>query len=236
MGGNLIIIMNAMENHEKFLKPSAVGVTLSTPSYRPLAVEAAARWRRHTGLPCLVIDAEDGPEAYGAKFLISLLGPVKVCFFDADWWLVRRPPIEFLWRDGRARAVSDPGVGNPECFVHRDCVHWSIPFAAYFNTGFFAVDLNLATHRLLFEEAWRIAAEIATGELPAPRDSTEQSILNLAAIRARTEVEFLSSQWNHFVYGDLSRIPEGVFAGHAAGMALEHKAAVLADFARACGD
>lgn len=213
-----------------------VGVTLCTPAYRLLAIEAAARWRRHTGLPCLMIDTEDGRDAYEAKFLLSLLGPVKVCFFDADWWLVRRPPLERLWADGRVRAVQDPGIGHSGCFVPGDCRRWNLPLEGYFNSGFLAMDLSLRSHRGLLEEAWKITAEIAAGTLSAPGDHGEQSILNLAAVRAGTVVELLSHHWNFFVNGDNARLPEGVIAGHAAGIILDHKAAVLTYFAQACQD
>ena len=203
-----------------------MGVTVSTPKYAALAIEAVRRWKAFTGLPCEVIHCCDS-KAYQVKMELDQRMPAEPCiFFDADWWLLR--PLSITWPREAWVAVHDAGVFHPGAFCQGDCERFGLDAALYFNSGFFAWDNALKTHRRVFEQARNFEHEQWSGKAAdAMHDWGDQTPLNVGVQRAGVPLSLLPSAYNfclHFVRGGcVPFIPRVVHAVHAAGFPLRHK-------------
>lgn len=213
--------------------PALLGVTIITPCYDGIGGEAVRRWRQHTGLPCLTLHAPTDHAAYRLKLMLPELLPRQpVCYFDADWWLLRplsRLPIE----PDTLYAVPDPGVHDPSSFVAVDCARHGIDPAQYVNSGFWLADLASSSVRAGFR-----AALVALETLEWA-DYGEQSAWNWAIQKNAIKLCPLAPPLNFFLHavthGYASAIPAEIIGLHAAGVKRSEKMTHLKQYAAAFG-
>lgn len=202
------------------------GVTVITPRYRALGAEAVRRWRRFTGLPCEVIECDDA-DAFQTKLQLDQQMPAEPClYFDADWWLLR--PLSITWPREAFVAVHDAGVFHPAAFCQGDCEKFGLDAALYFNSGFFAWDNALKTHRKVFELARAFEHEQWSGKADRDmHDWGDQTPLNYGVQRSGVPLSLLPFSYNfclHFVRGGCyPYTPRAIHAVHAAGFPLKQK-------------
>lgn len=179
--------------------PPTLGVTLASGhGYDPLAMEAAARWRRHTGLPATIITADVSP-GYSCKLWMRDLFPGRRCvFFDSDLWLLSPPDLSQLHAAPLA-ACWDPGTVDSRCFTFYDARIRGITPETYFNTGFFVADFADPRVVRMFDHAEQLLQELACVEYDRPKDQGEQSCLNWAAAEIGLPWHRLPDNYNFFI-------------------------------------
>lgn len=179
--------------------PQTLGVTLASgPGYDQLAVEAAARWRRHTGLPATIITADVSP-GYSCKLWMRDLFPGRRCvFFDSDLWLLSPPDLS-QFHAAPLAACWDPGTVDSRCFTFYDSRIRGLTPETYFNTGFFVADFGDARIVRLFDRAEQLLQELAHVEYGRPKDQGEQSCLNWAAAEVGMPWRRLPDNYNFFI-------------------------------------
>lgn len=171
-------------------RPKILGVTLASPAFLDLAVEAVRRWRDMTGEECIIITPPEDAAAHMVKLRIpQLVRPGPICFFDADLWFLRPCKPWELLSDGFI-AVKDCGVRNPSTFAFSDCQTLRIDPDRYFNSGFFVCD----TSRDGVRSAFAIALNLAV-QRRAVKDFGEQSYLNAGVQRVST-FHAAPDEWN----------------------------------------
>lgn len=208
------------------LLPRLLAVTVRTPKYQALSLQAVKRVELHLGLPVQVIECDDA-KAFAMKLRLDRLCPAtRILFFDADWWPLRN--LDFSgYSGGSWLAVHDAGVFHPAAFCMPDSATMGIPREWYFNSGFFVFDNTDSRHRRAFQAARDIEHSIFTGERARLHDFGEQSLLNAGVQQAGVPVQLLPFSMNtmlHFVRGGVfPYIPRVVHAVHAAGVPLKQK-------------
>lgn len=199
------------------------GITITTPEYRQLAVEACERWRRFTGLPVKMIERKR--DGFHWKLRLDDLHDGPCCFFDADWWLLREwnPDASgVMWQ-----AVPDAMAFCDESFCGRDCARFGIDRARYWNSGLFICDLSRRDHRRVFgaaRESWR---ENRRSKLARVADKTDQFHLNWAVQELGVPLSVLPTALNYYHFatrhGALPAIPREIVGLHGAGIPLAGK-------------
>jgi len=215
-----------------------IGLTVSTPSYERLTLEARKRFEKATGLRTTVVSASDA-NGFTAKLEIWR-SRADTLFFDSDLWVIRETDFSKLpdWA-----VVHDPCVFHPESFCFKDCQQ---PFEEggllrdrYFNTGLMKVDFRKPTNREVFKLASSIAAKVKAGKAWKPHDTTDQYYINRAALELGIPVTLLPYSFNYYhkavEWGVLSFTPREVRCLHAAGYPLKRKLAALRTQSRVFG-
>lgn len=221
-----------------------IGVTIATADgHMELAAEAVKRWTKYTGLPGIIVQAGEG--GYWTKYDLADLFPNrKICYFDADLWMVRKPPLEDLWPAGGdwdVQAVQDCAIRRPTDFPCQDIDRFHLDREQYFNTGWFTMDTSRPGPKRWLDHARRLTLDVAAGLHRKPVDDTEQTLLNLAAQllpEPELRVQLVSSAWNWLRIGHYwgqTPLPRDVWNAHAAGYRLEDKREVLESMARVFG-
>lgn len=204
-----------------------IGITIHTPEYKALAVEACRRWREFTGLPVRRIERKR--DGFRWKLRLDELHDGPCCFFDSDWWLLRewRPePSGILWQ-----AVHDPMAFCDYSFCGKDCERFEIDRAHYWNSGLFICDLSREDHRSVFERARQSWEENEGSTVVNVHDQTDQFHLNLATKELRTPFSMLPTSLNYYHFatqhGAHPSIPREITGLHGAGVPLASKMKVL---------
>jgi hypothetical protein len=195
-----------------------IGITVATPGWRALAVEAAARWTRFTGLPAQIVEAADRRAVRDAK--LSLHG--ACWFFDADLWFVRMCELPKLRGDC---IFGTPVVPSTE--GRRVIREWAaragIDPACWISSGIYGAD-------------WSGAAGTALGKARAYAlmfdiENRDEEPLNVGLQRARLPAAMLPSAFNWHprcgVAGYNYEPPEGINAIHAGGVPFPEKFSFL---------
>lgn len=200
-----------------------IGITVHTPEYKSLAVEACRRWREFTGLPVKRIERKR--DGFRWKLRLDELHDGPCCFFDADWWLLREWKPEssgLLWQ-----AVQDPMAFCDYSFVGKDCERFNLTREHYWNSGLFVCDLEREEHRAVFERARETWEENAESRLVSAHDATDQLHLNLATRELHTPMSMLPSSLNYYHFATLHGanpcIPREIIGLHGAGIPLKQK-------------
>lgn len=206
-------------------EPEAVCVTICTPAYAHLRDEAVTAFRKHFGLPVLVIECADA-EGYETKMKLDLLvGPRKMVFCDLDFRPIRSfPPV---WQSGNWCAVRDHGHKHPNSFASYDIEAHGLDALSYFNSGFFTCDLSKPQHAAVFATARAIWHEVRQGRRPAVGDFGDQFYLNAAVREVGISLSLLpvSMNWlrGYAEHGMFPYVPRVIYAVHAAGVPLAGK-------------
>lgn len=201
-----------------------IGITVHTPDYRELAIEACRRWKLYTGLKVRRIERRR--DGFHWKLRLDELHDGPCCFFDADWWLLRewRPEASgVLWQ-----AVHDPMAFCDYSFVGKDCDRFGIDRSHYWNSGLFVCDLSREEHRAVFARARESWEENRNSKLIGVHDVTDQAHLNLATRELRTPFSFMAGATNYYHFatehGAHPSIPREIIGLHGAGIPLKDKA------------
>lgn len=222
------------------LPPSVIGVTLADEEYMPMACEAVKRWKRYSGQECLILSCERDTSWWSKYDLAALLGPVKICFFDADVWAVNPYPLDDMWKPGfDLQVVRDPGVNDSKAFPHYDCMLFDIEPARYFNGGWFTCDLANPKVIAWLNTARELTIQVKNCALPQWNDFGEQTSLNVAAATVGLDIEYMDPGFSFFhkawKHKTLTH-PESIYAVHAAGyFGVEEKLHALFNLARTYG-
>lgn len=211
-----------------------LGVTIITPAYQDIGTEAARRWHQFTGMPVMILSAPSEKNAYRLKLrLPEFLPAAPVCYFDADYWLLRPldiPDLVAKVEKHALLAVVDPGTQDPAGFVARDC-HWhNIDPSRYFNSGFWVADFS----RDQITHAFAHALESLDDRQWA--DYGDQSAWNYGL--QKYHVHGLALSWRHnfflhaVTHGYCSYIPAEVIGLHAAGVSRGKKREHLTEWAK----
>lgn len=217
-----------------------IGITIATSGYETLAIEAARRFRLHTGCHCIILTA-DGDDCYDLKFALPRLADNRVCFFfDADWHMIRNVSLnQFIGMDGLAAVLDPAATHHTRQFPMIDAEVLNFPKERYINTGCMVFNSMDARVHQAFDRASVLMAEKRAGLHPGVVDKTEQSILNRALYEFCLPTQFLSPKWNTYYYsipaGFIESIPADMVAIHAAGVPLEKKAEYLSIQTKAWG-
>lgn len=210
-----------------------LGVTIVTPGYEALGAEAVRRWQQFTGFPCLVLHAPSHRNAFRLKLqLPEFLPRMRVCYFDADLWLLRAPQFPTV-KAGEVWAVPDAGIHDPAGFVAADCQNHRIEPDRYCNSGLWLADFRYQGSR----QAWSNALN-ALGCMEWA-DYGDQSAWNWALQHSHAELRFLTPAHNWFLHsvrhGYAKEIPGAIIGLHAAGVPLDKKFDHLTRYAEAFG-
>jgi hypothetical protein len=211
-----------------------IGVTIVTPGYEELAAEAVRRFKRFTGLPVLVIEA-DTKHGFEMKLRLPELvphGPTTI-FFDADWWMLR-PGECPLPRGHEFMAVPDPQAHDEGSFCRQDAQTMFLDEGHYFNSGFMV--FNAAN----FEPAFaNLREQRATRKELVLKDTTDQSWINFA-VETYGFFKPLPLEWNFYplawTWGCVRQFPGNVIGLHAAGVPLPQKLGFLQRWAAVLSD
>ncbi|MFZ2276763.1 MAG: hypothetical protein WAW39_03145 [Prosthecobacter sp.] len=207
------------------VEPEALCVTICTPAYAHMREEAVAAFRRHFGLPVLVIECADS-EGYETKMKLDLLvGPRKMVFCDLDFRPIRSfPPV---WQSGAWCAVRDHGHKHPSSFASYDIEAHGLDALSYFNSGFFTCDLSKPQHAAVFSTARIIWQDVQEGKRPPVGDFGDQFYLNAAVRQLGISISLLpvSMNWlrGYAEHGMFPYVPRVIYAVHAAGVPLTGK-------------
>lgn len=201
--------------------PRRIGVTIATPEYMDMAVEAVRRWKQYSGLEAIILTSEKGVCWWTKYDLAAMLPGMQVCFFDADIYFVHPLPLDELWPDDcHLTALQDPGVRDPLAFPSEDCKIFGIDPAAYFNGGFWACDFSQPAVQEWMNYARQITLAVKAGEHQRWYDFGEQTALNIAAMRTGIKVRLIDDGWAFFHWawrhGKLKH-PDRILGIHAAG-------------------
>lgn len=193
-----------------------LGVTLASPAFLDLAVEAVKHWRDATGQECIILTPPDDAAAHMVKLRIpELVRPGPICFFDADLWFLRPCEPWKLLKPGHFSAVHDVGVSNSNTFAFSDCKTLGIGSQKYFNSGFFVCDTSEAAIKKAFLAAQFLAMTKKV------KDFGEQSYLNKAA-QEEAAVSLVDPAWNvgpwAAIAGLVPSIPGEIIGLHALGI------------------
>lgn len=207
-----------------------LGVTIASPGYFELANEAAARFRKYSGLDALVITTNRN-DSYDMKYILPLLGTRTLIFFDADLWYIRPVSFDRFANLNGIAAVQDATRHSFHgTFCLQDAISLDVPPDRYVNTGFMVINPRLPAVAEAFRLASSLMAQRRAGEIKT-LDVTEQSLLNAAFYRSGVDMHFLPDEWNfwpmawkHKFY---DRLPLEPYCIHAAGVPLAEKAAFL---------
>ena len=205
-----------------------IGVTLITPSYAEIGLEAVKRFKRHTGLDVVILWRDDGPDAFAAKLDIPLtIKDQTVVFFDSDWWMIRDCDFSEFQSRHEFFAVHDLGIHDPLAFCTPDSKTLNIDPDLYFNSGFWIANFRYQSHRSAFAKARQAFQDHKNGVIKGIYDFGEQSILNAGIQRAECDLVMLDSTYNfiHWFYksGAQKSIPWGIISVHAAGIPKHEK-------------
>ena len=218
-------------------EPEALCVTICTPAYAHMREEAVTSFRKHFGLPVLVIECADS-EGYETKMKLDLLvGPRKIVFCDLDFRPVRSfPPV---WQTGAWCAVRDHGHKHPSSFASFDIEAHGLDALSYFNSGFFTCDLTKPQHAAVFATARAIWREVQEGKRPLVGDFGDQFYLNAAVRQLGVAMHLLPVSMNwlraYAEHGMFPYIPRVIYAVHAAGVPLAGKLSHLLYMEQAFG-
>lgn len=210
--------------------PQVIGVTLVSPGYEELAMEAIKRAKFFAGLDTLALFVHSEPAFFRKLDLCKLVGRRKVVFYDADLWFVA--PVDFRSLNPGFWAVQERGAVTPNVFPHMDCAKFSLDACRYVNTGLMCFDLGLRRHREVFNVARKLAVDAIKKPGTDTFDRTEQSWLNIAMQQIDVDQQFLPFSYNYFDwsvehFGNTR--PEHIIGYHAAGVQLIDKLAHLRD-------
>lgn len=211
-----------------------LGVTIASPGYFELANEAAARFRKYSGLDALVITT-DRNNSYDMKYILPLLGTRTLVFFDADLWFIRQVSFaRFANLNGIAAVQDATRHSYHGTFCLQDAISLDMPPERYVNTGFMVINPRLPAVAEAFRLASALMAQRRAGEIKI-LDVTEQSLLNAAFYRSNVDMCFLPDEWNFWPvawkYKFYDRLPMEPYCIHAAGVPLAEKADFLAKHA-----
>lgn len=204
-----------------------LGVTVATPAFLDLAVEATRRWSAMTQQHATILVPPTNEGAYHWKLLLpQLVRPGPVCYFDADLWFIRPcDPLELL-RPGGISGVQDVGIENPATFAFADCGSLGLDRTQYINSGFFVCDT--ADPKIVAAFA---AAEQMSLWKTRVADFGEQSYLN-AGIQRNCGVHLVDMTWNFGPWAGLAglcdKVPSRPNTIHALGVPLPLKRERLA--------
>ena len=184
-----------------------IGVTIANDAYMPLAIEAGRRFKKHTGLPYVIVSVHD-KKPYLNKLRLHTMFNQTVVFFDSDLWFVQDCDLFHLNEKKEFIAVKDIlETNDPDnCIFIKDCKLHGINKSLYFNTGFYIWNNN---HKEIIEEAWRLSQTLKIN------DFGEQSYLNIAVQRSGCDIKFLSNAFNRFKHFELDNQKLKVFDAYA---------------------
>lgn len=213
-------------------EPDAVCVTICTPAYEHLRKPAIAAFKKHLGLPVIVIDCAD-EDGFASKMQLDLLiGPRKIVFCDIDW----RPLREFpkVWESGEWCAVRDYGASHPDTFASHDIKVHKLDHLSYWNSGFFTCDLSKPWHQAVFVTARAIWRDVQEKKRKRVGDFGDQFYLNAAMVELGMLASLLPAGYNwlhrYMSNGMRGFQPRVIHAVHAAGYGLGEKGTHLAAF------
>jgi len=227
-----------------------IGCTIITPQYAEMGLEAAARFKRCTGLEVNIIWRNEEP-AFEAKLEIPLiLKDQTVVFFDSDLWFLHKTDLMPYANRQEFFAVQDPGVKDVRdislniagSWAHNDCLVLGIDPLLYFNGGLWIANFRNPAQKLAFAIARQLCEDRKNGKFSDSRnefkpsniltkctigDYGEQTFLNAGIQRSQALLEFLPTEFNywHMAYkgGLYQSIPYRIIGLHAAGYKTDQK-------------
>lgn len=184
-----------------------IGVTLANKDYMPMAVEAAERFNKFTGLPFVIVRVND-KKPYMTKLRLHTMFNQTVVFFDADLWFVKKCDLSQFNERKEFIGVKDILETNDEssCIFINDCRKHGINRSLYINTGFYIWNNR---HKQILEEASRLS------EVLKVKDFGEQSYINIALQRSGCDILHLDRRYNNFKHFELDNQKRKEFTSFA---------------------
>jgi len=170
---------------------SMLAVTIGVGRSAPLAIEAASRCRRFTGLDVVILNEVHqrryrvAEPHYVKLHLFDILPDAdRLLYFDADLWFVA------AWNPAEFPSLS--AVRDNELYegTRRECKHFGLAPDQYFNSGLLIIDRQ---HADVFRVAERLRQQHGR-----PSIYRDQTWLNLAANECRLPVNFIHRAHNLF--------------------------------------
>ena len=210
-----------------------IGITIASPEFEYLAVEAAKRFRKHTDVKKTIILSTEYEKNYKEKLsLTDHIGNETAVFFDSDLWFVRDVSLKKYDKTEKFYACSDPGC-HPDFaenhFPYLDSKNFGIDPAKYFNGGFFIFNklhtnaFNLA--RELYANM-KVEKGVKMVDGKPLKDFGEQSLLNYALTKLGFNVKILDQRFNYMPFAVLHVKAQEIddpYAIHAAGYGFDSK-------------
>ena len=175
-----------------------IGVTLSSPRFRKLAVEAQARFEEATGLPSHLVSVPTERNYLAKLELHRSFKGQTVVYFDADLWFIQKCDLSSFDNQEEILGVKDPGIYDKTHFPYHDCKTLGLDVERYFNTGLIIWNDR---HKHVFEKAREIYAA-TKGRL---KDFGEQSVVNAAAQRT-SKVRLISNSFNYMPFAEINKL------------------------------
>lgn len=166
-----------------------IGVTITSPKFRSIAVEAQKRFEECTGLPSILVSTPV-EKNYLLKFeLFKLLKGQTVVYFDSDLWFIQKCDLSCFNEREEFLAVQDPGILEDVCFPLHDAATLEIDIQKYFNSGLMIWNDR---HEEVFQQAPLLYEKYKRKLF----DFGEQSIMN-AAVQRNCPLELISHSFNY---------------------------------------
>jgi lipopolysaccharide biosynthesis glycosyltransferase len=180
-----------------------IGMTIANNGYRDLAWEASKRFRRHTGLSCIVLDLELSREQmFKAKLHAYRQAPGQtVVLFDADLWFIDDCNIKRFDDRVEFLACLDPGRHCHGSAPYTDAQRHGLNINLYFNSGMMIFNPR---HHVIFERAY----EYYEDPNMAVSDFGEQSYLNIALQRLDLPYKELDATYNYSPFGEFHHLDQ----------------------------
>ena len=175
-----------------------IGVTLTSPGFRKLAVEAQQRFEEATGLPSILVSVPSEKNYLAKLELHRFFKGQTVVYFDADLWFLNKCDLSEFDDQKEFLGVRDPGIYDTSHFPYHDCQTLGMDVEQYFNTGLFIWNDR---HKHVFENA----AAIFKKEQGRLKDFGEQSVIN-AAVQRHSKVRLISNSFNYMPFAEEHRL------------------------------
>lgn len=213
-----------------------IGLTIISPSYEKVGMEAVERFKKHVGIEVKIHQCED-KDGFQAKLQLERIsGRRDVIFFDSDLWFLDRPNLGKSAGHSCLLAVHDSAAFNPHAFPHTDCERFGMPKTEYFNSGLMCLSFTQEKHRRMFSEARSLHKSGQRKSATKPADWTDQVWLNRARLSVGLPWVKLPTAYNYYLrasqWGQLPWIPRKIIGLHGAGIEAKKKFKALKEQAK----
>lgn len=173
-----------------------IGLILSTDDYREMAVIAAEKFKKHTGLNCIIVDSNlEREEVFKAKLEMWLHAQGQtVVQFDSDLWFCRDVDLSEFDDSRKFYGALDPGRAKGWGAPYKDSSAHGISFESYINTGLMIYNER---HHHVMEHALSLYED----ESITVEDFGEQSYVNIALQRDSVPLGILDPSYNYGPFG-----------------------------------
>ena len=179
-----------------------IGITIASDNYRSLAWEAARRFKKFTGLNCLIVDTVlPRDEIFKLKLDVWRNTNQTVVLFDSDLWFIDYCNLEKFDKKPDFFAVLDPGVVCDQSAPVIDSKRHKLDLDRYFNSGFLIFNPE---HHYLFRQAMDYYNDSSI----SVRDFGEQTYLNMAVQRTGHPFKQLDAKYNYAPFAEFHKLKQ----------------------------